>query len=67
MEAWYSPDGNGGHLARFSLPGTGFDPRTAPGAYAFAYGNVGVVALDANDVSYEIPANLGYTQGRQTA
>ncbi|WP_405887224.1 metallophosphoesterase family protein [Streptomyces longwoodensis] len=67
MEAWYSPDGNGGHLARFSLPGTGFDPRTAPGAYAFTYGNVGVVALDANDVSYEIPANLGYTQGRQTA
>jgi 3',5'-cyclic AMP phosphodiesterase CpdA len=25
------------------------------------------VALDANDVSYEIPANLGHTDGRQTA
>ncbi len=34
--------------------------------YAFTYGNVGVVALDANDVSYEIPANFGYTDGKQT-
>ncbi|MFF4661302.1 purple acid phosphatase family protein [Streptomyces sp. NPDC001381] len=67
MEAWYSPDGYGGQLARFSLPDTGFAPRTTPGAYTFTYGNVGVVALDANDVSYEIPANLGYTEGRQTA
>ncbi|MET8829665.1 metallophosphoesterase family protein [Streptomyces sp. NPDC004610] len=67
MEAWYSPDGYGGHLARFSLPGTGFDPRSAPGVYSFVYGNVGVIALDANDVSYEIPANLGCTDGRQTA
>ncbi|MER5428854.1 metallophosphoesterase family protein [Streptomyces sp. NPDC002588] len=67
MEAWYSPDGYGGQLARFSLPDNGFDPRTAPGVYSFRYGNVGVVALDANDVSYEIRANLGYTGGRQTA
>ncbi|MEU9735518.1 metallophosphoesterase family protein [Streptomyces sp. NPDC048002] len=66
MEAWYSPDGYGGQLARFSLPESGFDPRTAPGVYSFVYGNVGVVALDANDVSYEIPANLGHTEGRQT-
>lgn len=67
MEAWYSPDGYGGQLARFSLPESGFDPRKAPGVYAFTYGNVGVVALDANDVSYEIPANFGYTDGKQTA
>ncbi|MFE6332866.1 purple acid phosphatase family protein [Streptomyces sp. NPDC057798] len=66
MEAWYSPDGYGGQVARFSLPESGFDPRTAPGVYSFVYGNVGFVALDANDVSYEIPANLGYTGGRQT-
>ncbi|MBC2902967.1 purple acid phosphatase family protein [Streptomyces cupreus] len=66
MEAWYSPDGYGGQSARFSLPDSGFDPRTAPGVYSFVYGNVGFVALDANDVSYEIPANLGYTGGRQT-
>ncbi|MFG2311893.1 purple acid phosphatase family protein [Streptomyces sp. NPDC048566] len=67
MEAWYSPDGYGGQSARWSLPDNGFDPRRAPGVYSFVYGNVGVVALDANDVSYEIPANKGYTQGRQTA
>ncbi|WP_217234720.1 metallophosphoesterase family protein [Streptomyces sp. AC555_RSS877] len=67
MEAWYSPDGYGGQLARWSLPDSGFDPRAAPGVYAFTYGNVGFVALDANDVSYEIPANFGYTEGKQTA
>ncbi|MEU3830292.1 phosphoesterase [Streptomyces sp. SID486] len=67
MEAWYSPDGYGGQLARFSLPETGFDPHGTPGAYAFTYGNAAFVALDANDVSYEIPANLGHTGGRQTA
>jgi len=66
MEAVYSADGYGGQLARFSLPDNGFDPRKAPGVYSFVYGNVGVVALDANDVSYEIPANLGYTDGKQT-
>ncbi|KUJ64735.1 phosphoesterase [Streptomyces albus subsp. albus] len=66
MEAWYSPDGYGGQLARWSLPESGPDPRKAPGVYSFVYGNVGVVALDANDVSYEIPANRGYTEGRQT-
>ncbi|MFJ6740075.1 purple acid phosphatase family protein [Streptomyces sp. NPDC091279] len=66
MEAWYSPDGYGGQLARWALPENGFDPKTSPGVYAFTYGNVGFVALDANDVSYEIPANLGYSDGRQT-
>lgn len=34
--------------------------------YSFVYGNVGVVALDANDVSYEIQANFGHTGGKQT-
>ncbi|MFJ3666583.1 purple acid phosphatase family protein [Streptomyces sp. NPDC090106] len=67
MEAWYSPDGYGGQLARWSLPDSGFDARTAPGVYSFVYGNAAFVALDANDVSYEIPANLGYTGGKQTA
>ncbi|MFJ4685647.1 purple acid phosphatase family protein [Streptomyces sp. NPDC088789] len=71
MEAWYSPDGYGGQAARFSLPdngpGHGADPRPAPGVYSFVHGNTAFVALDANDVSYEIPANLGYTEGRQTA
>ncbi|MFI1963662.1 purple acid phosphatase family protein [Streptomyces pathocidini] len=67
MEAWYSPNGYGGQSARWSLPENGPDPRQAPGVYSFTYGNVAVVALDANDVSYEIPANKGYTDGKQTA
>lgn len=67
MEAWYSPNGYGGQHARWTLPDNGPDARNAPGSYSFTYGNVGVVALDANDVSYEITANLGYTGGRQTA
>ncbi|MGY0491596.1 purple acid phosphatase family protein [Streptomyces sp. WG-D5] len=66
MEAWYSPNGYGGQSARWSLPDNGPDPRNAPGVYSFTYGNVGVVALDANDVSYEITANKGYTDGKQT-
>ncbi|MFI7011449.1 purple acid phosphatase family protein [Streptomyces sp. NPDC050145] len=67
MEAWYSPNGYGGQSARWTLPDNGPDPREAPGVYSFVYGNVGVVALDANDVSYEIPANRGCTDGKQTA
>ncbi|MEU3301977.1 metallophosphoesterase family protein [Streptomyces sp. NPDC006678] len=67
MEAWYSPNGYGGQSARWSLPENGPDAKNAPGVYSFVYGNVGVVALDANDVSYEIPANKGYTDGAQTA
>ncbi|MFF8694845.1 purple acid phosphatase family protein [Streptomyces sp. NPDC015144] len=66
MEAWYSPDGYGGQNARWSLPGNGPDPVNLPGAYSFVHGNVAVVALDANDVSYEIPANFGISEGRQT-
>ncbi|MFE7125551.1 purple acid phosphatase family protein [Streptomyces sp. NPDC057617] len=66
MEAWYSPDGYGGQNARWTLPGGGLDPVKSPGVYSFTYGNVGVVALDANDVSHEIRANTGYTDGTQT-
>jgi len=66
MEAWYSPDGYGGQNARWTLPGNGPDPVHLPGAYSFTHGNVGIVALDANDVSYEIPANFGLSGGRQT-
>ncbi|MEU4348523.1 metallophosphoesterase family protein [Streptomyces sp. NPDC023838] len=66
MEAWYSPDGYGGQYARWSLPDNGPDPVNQPGVYSFVHGNVGVVALDANDVSYEIPANYGISGGKQT-
>lgn len=63
MEAWYSPDGYGAAHARFDFPGG----VGGPTYYSFTYGNVGFVALDANDVSYEIPANFGYSKGGQVA
>jgi hypothetical protein len=65
MEPWYSPNGYGGDVDRLDFPGNG--PSACPGTYSFVYGNVGVISLDANDVSYEIPANLGYSSGSQTA
>ncbi|WP_405722728.1 metallophosphoesterase family protein [Streptomyces sp. NBC_01537] len=67
MEAWYSPNGYGGQDARWTLPGNGPDAEKLPGVYSFTYGNVAVVALDANDISYEIPANYGISGGKQTA
>ncbi len=67
MEAWYSPNGYGGDVARFPFIANGPDPAAAPGIYSFVYGNVAVISLDANDVSYEIPANFGITGGKQTA
>ncbi|MGW2253146.1 purple acid phosphatase family protein [Kitasatospora sp. NPDC001660] len=66
MEAWYSSNGYGGENARFYLPDNGPDPRVVPGVYSFRYKNVGVISLDANDVSYEIPVNLGISAGKQT-
>ena len=65
MEALYSPDGYGGQTSRWDFPGSG--PADCPSVYSFIYGNVGVISLDANDVSYEIPANFGYSHGSQTA
>jgi hypothetical protein len=59
METWYSPNGYGGLMDRFALPGS-------TTYYSFVYGNVMVISLDANDVSDEIPANNGYTGGNQT-
>ena len=64
MEPWYSPNGYGADVNRFDFPGNG--PSVCPGTYFFAYGNVGFISLDPNDVSYEIPANLGYSGGAQT-
>ncbi|MFJ5228807.1 purple acid phosphatase family protein [Kitasatospora sp. NPDC088391] len=65
MEAWYSPNGYGGHQKRLDLPTSG--PTECPSVYAFTYGNVAVLSLDANDVSYEIKANLNYSNGAQTS
>ncbi|WP_144418503.1 metallophosphoesterase [Mycobacterium sp. EPa45] len=63
MEAAYPVHGYGGHLARLDLPGNG--PTGCPSVYSFTYGNVAVLSLDANDVSYEITANTGYSGGSQ--
>ncbi|MFE3030251.1 fibronectin type III domain-containing protein [Streptomyces canus] len=66
MEAWYSPNGYGGEEARFTLPGNGPDKAHLPGVYSFVYGNTAIISLDPNDVSFEIPANLGISGGTQT-
>ncbi|MFF7532007.1 purple acid phosphatase family protein [Streptomyces bobili] len=66
MEAWYSPNGYGGEEARWVLPDNGPDAGNLPGVYSFVHGNTAVVSLDANDVSFEIPANLGISGGTQT-
>jgi hypothetical protein len=64
MEPGYGPQGYSGYLSRFLLPADEA-PGTAS-AYAFRYGNVGFLSLDSNDMSREIPHNLGYSQGKQT-
>ena len=66
MEAWYSPNGYGGEEARWNLPDNGPDKKNLPGVYSFVYGNTAVISLDANDISFEIPANLGISGGTQT-
>lgn len=64
MEPWYPIHGYGGQLKRMSFIGNA--PGSCPVSFSFLYGNVGFIALDANDVSYELEANLGYTHGAQT-
>ncbi|MGV9343956.1 purple acid phosphatase family protein [Streptomyces spiralis] len=66
MEAWYSPNGYGGEEARFTLPDNGPDKKNLPGVYSFVYGNTAIISLDPNDISFEIPANLGISGGTQT-
>ncbi|MFI8235881.1 purple acid phosphatase family protein [Streptomyces sp. NPDC085866] len=66
MEAWYSPNGYGGEEARWTLPDNGPDPENLPGVYSFVYGNTAIISLDPNDISFEIPANLGISGGTQT-
>ncbi|MGQ0843427.1 MAG: metallophosphoesterase [Sporichthyaceae bacterium] len=70
MEALYSDitgggasHGYGGHAARLDLPTNG--PAACPSVYGFRYGNVGVLSIDANDLSTEIPTNAGYSRGAQ--
>ena len=59
----YEPFGYGGITKRMDLPSTG--PSTCPSVYSFRYGNVGVISLDANDLSWEIQGLLDYSGGAQ--
>jgi hypothetical protein len=59
----YEPLGYGGLVKRMDLPTTG--PSGCPSVYSFTYGNVGIVSLDANDLSYEIQGLLNYSNGAQ--
>jgi hypothetical protein len=71
MEALYDDNkapggathGYAGHAARLDLPKNG--PSQCPSVYSVVYGNVGVVSIDANDLSQEIPTNAGYSGGAQ--
>jgi hypothetical protein len=72
MEALYSntkfigdspTHGYASHAARLDLPSNG--PSGCPSVYSLVYGNVGVISVDANDLSYEIQTNTGYSHGAQ--
>jgi hypothetical protein len=59
----YEAHGYGGLKKRMDLPKTG--PSACPSVYSFSYGNVGVISLDANELSWEIQGLLGYSKGAQ--
>jgi hypothetical protein len=59
----YEPIGYGGFVKRLDPPTTG--PSACPSVYSFTYANVGVVSLDANDLSWEIQGLLDYSGGSQ--
>ena len=59
----YESFGYGGITKRMDLPKTG--PSTCPSVYSFRYGNVGIIRLDANDLSWEIQGLLDYSRGAQ--
>ncbi|MEP7019183.1 MAG: metallophosphoesterase family protein [Pseudonocardiales bacterium] len=65
MEPGAGENGYGGMLARLAVPDNGADK--CPTTYSFRYSNVGFIALDSNDASYEIPANFGYSGLTQRA
>ena len=63
MEAGNGELGYDGYLDRFEPPGNGAGAGGT--TYSFVRGNVGFVALDGNDASYEIPTNRGYLGSEQ--
>jgi hypothetical protein len=63
MEGGNGELGYAGYLDRFATPGNGV--AGAPVTYSFVYGNVGFVALDGNDASFELDRNNGYLGVKQ--
>jgi Calcineurin-like phosphoesterase len=59
----YGKLGYGGLSQRMDLPTTG--PSGCPSVYSFSYGNVGIISLDANELSWEIQGLLDYSKGAQ--
>ena len=62
---YYGSIGYGGHARRLDLPQNG--PSKCPSVYSFTYGNVGIVSVDANELSHEIQGLLGYSGGTQAS
>ncbi|HUR14272.1 MAG TPA: metallophosphoesterase family protein [Mycobacteriales bacterium] len=54
------------YRTRFDLPGNGHSDLSNC-FYRFRYGSVEFLSIDNNDVTSEIPLNVGYTGGRQKA
>jgi hypothetical protein len=59
----YEAHGYGGLKKRMDTPKTG--PSACPSVYSLSYGNVGIISLDANELSWEIQGLLGYSKGAQ--
>ncbi len=59
----YQPLGYGGLVKRLDLPASG--PSGCPSVYSFTYGNVGIISLDANELSWEFQGLTGYSGGAQ--
>jgi hypothetical protein len=59
----YGKLGYGGLAQRLDLPSNG--PAGCPSVYSFSYGNVGVISLDANELSWEFQGLTGYSDGAQ--
>ncbi|HTR91980.1 MAG TPA: hypothetical protein VMI73_09585 [Trebonia sp.] len=61
----YGKLGYGGLVKRLDLPSNG--PSGCPSVYSLRYGNVGIISLDANELSWEFQGLTGYSGGAQAA
>lgn len=64
-DSW-GPLGYDAYRTRFTLPENG-DREWEGNWFRFRYGSVEFLSLDNNDVNDEVPANIGYSEGRQEA